>query len=304
VARVAVVGVGAVGTAMVAAVQQAGGHELVLCARRPVDGLSLQSSDGWTIDIVAPVVTEPDQLAPADWVLLAVKTYQARSTEGWLRRLCGAETTVVVLQNGIEQRESVRGLVSDGAVVPAVVWLNLDRVSGGRVRHIAGHNVLVPDEPRGRAFADLLAGTFVQAVATVDFRTEAWRKLAINAVTSLEALAGRDSGMFRIDEVRELGRQLAAECIAVARADGADLSDDGGSDVVARLVAMKDSRASILFDRLSDRPLEWNARNGVIRRLGARYGVPTPVSDVIVPLLIAASGERWVEVGPSPASTP
>jgi 2-dehydropantoate 2-reductase len=303
VARVAVVGLGAVGTAMAAAVQQAGGHELVLCARRPVDGLSLQSSDGGTIDIVAPVVTEPDRLAPADWVLLAVKAYQARGVEGWLRRLCGAETTVVVLQNGIEHRESVRGLVPDGAVVPAVVWLNLDRVAAGRVRHIAGRNVLVPDEPRGRAFAELLAGTFVQIVVTPDFRIEAWRKLAINAVTSLEALAGRDSGIFRIAEVRELGRRLAAECVTVARAAGVDLPDDGGAEVVARLAVMEDSRASILFDRLSDRPLEWDARNGVIRRLGAQYGVPTPVSDVIVPLLIAASGERWVEADPSPAST-
>jgi 2-dehydropantoate 2-reductase len=196
-----------------------------------------------------------------------------------------------------------RGLVPDGAVVPAVVWLNLDRVPGGRVRHIAGRNVLVPDEPRGRAFAKLLAGTFVEVVATVDFRIEAWRKLAINAVTSLEALAGRDSGMFRIDELRELGRRLAAECVAVARADGVDLPDDGGAEVVARLAVMKDSRASILVDRLSDQPLEWDARNGVIRRLGARYGVPTPVSDVIVPLLIAASGERWVEAHPSPSST-
>jgi 2-dehydropantoate 2-reductase len=68
---------------MAATVQQAGGHELVLCARRPVEGLSLQSSDGWTIDIASPVVTEPDRLAPADWVLLAVKAYQARGTEGW-----------------------------------------------------------------------------------------------------------------------------------------------------------------------------------------------------------------------------
>jgi 2-dehydropantoate 2-reductase len=301
VARVAVVGVGAVGTAMAAAIEQAGRHELVLCARRPVDGLSLQSSGGWAIDIAAPVVTEPDRLAPADWVLLAVKAYQARSTEGWLRRLCGAETTVVVLQNGIEQRESVRGLVPDGAVVPAIVWLNLDRAPGGRVQHITGHNVFVPDQPRGRAFAELLAGTFVQVVATAEFRIEAWRKLAINAVTSLEALAGRDSGMFRIDEVRELGRRLAAECVAVARADGVDLLDDGGAEVVARLAGMKDSRASILFDRLNDRPLEWDARNGVIRRLGARYGVPTPVSDVIVPLLVAASGERWVEADPLPA---
>ena len=35
------------------------------------------------------------------------------------------------------------------------------------------------------------------------------------------------------------------------------------------------------------RPLEWEARNAVVRRLRARHGIPTPVSDVIVPLLAA-----------------
>ena len=48
-----------------------------------------------------------------------------------------------------------------------------------------------------------------------------------------------------------------------------------------------DMGTSILFDRLAGRPMEWDARNGVVRRLGARHGVPTPVSDVLVPLLAA-----------------
>jgi 2-dehydropantoate 2-reductase len=51
-----------------------------------------------------------------------------------------------------------------------------------------------------------------------------------------------------------------------------------------------DLGTSILFDREAGRELEWDARNGVVARLGARHGVPTPVSDVIVPLLAAASG--------------
>jgi 2-dehydropantoate 2-reductase len=43
-----------------------------------------------------------------------------------------------------------------------------------------------------------------------------------------------------------------------------------------------DMGTSMLFDRLAGRRLEWEARNGVITRLGARHGIPTPVSDDVV----------------------
>ena len=52
-----------------------------------------------------------------------------------------------------------------------------------------------------------------------------------------------------------------------------------------------DAGTSILADREAGRPLEWDARNGVVARLGAAHGIPTPISDVIVPLLAAASGD-------------
>jgi len=81
---------------------------------------------------------------------------------------------------------------------------------------------------------------------------------------------------------------LSCECVAVARADGADLADEDAQHILDRLAAMApDMSTSILFDRLAGRPMEWDARNGVVRRLGARHGVPTPVSDVLVPLLAA-----------------
>ncbi|EOY5385668.1 hypothetical protein ACP6OU_001054 [Cronobacter muytjensii] len=41
--------------------------------------------------------------------------------------------------------------------------------------------------------------------------------------------------------------------------------------------------------RGGNRPLEWDSRNGVIQRYGAQAGIATPISDVIVPLLAAAS---------------
>lgn len=46
---------------------------------------------------------------------------------------------------------------------------------------------------------------------------------------------------------------------------------------------------SILTDHQAGQPLEWNARNGVIQRKSRARGVPTPISDVLVRLLAAAS---------------
>ena len=36
-------------------------------------------------------------------------------------------------------------------------------------------------------------------------------------------------------------------------------------------------------------PLEWDIRNGVILRKARQHGLPAPISQVVVPLLAAAS---------------
>jgi 2-dehydropantoate 2-reductase len=46
---------------------------------------------------------------------------------------------------------------------------------------------------------------------------------------------------------------------------------------------------SLLADRLAGRPMEIEARNGVIVRFGERHGIPTPCNRTIVSLLKAAA---------------
>ncbi len=53
--------------------------------------------------------------------------------------------------------------------------------------------------------------------------------------------------------------------------------------------APADLGTSILADRQANRPLEWDIRNGVVQRYGRARGIPTPISDVLVPLLAAGS---------------
>jgi 2-dehydropantoate 2-reductase len=103
-------------------------------------------------------------------------------------------------------------------------------------------------------------------------------------------LTMRRSGMFRRDDVLRLSRVYLEECLAVARAEGAKLGDDVITQILMRLRnAPPDIATSMLGDREARKPLEWDTRNGVILRMARRHGLPAPVSEVIVPLLAAAS---------------
>ena len=282
--QVAVVGPGAIGATVAAAVK---GAELALYGRTPHQRLLVEREGGGTAVVPGPVLTDPSAARPADVVLLAVKAHQTEAAAPFLRALCRDGTVVVVLQNGVEQRELVGPHAPGATILPAIVWVPVEGIGPGHVRVRGDLRLTLPDEPAAHAIAELIDGVELAH----DFATAAWRKLAINAVAGLMVLAGRRAGMFRRPDVAALARALAAETLAVARAEGADLPDAVADELVAEFAAYpEDLGSSILFDHEAGRPLEWDARNGVVQRLGARHGVPTPVSDVIVPLLAAASG--------------
>jgi 2-dehydropantoate 2-reductase len=287
---IAVVGPGAIGSTM-AALLYAAGHQVLLCGHTPRDRVEVRPDDKDPIVVPGPVLTDPaDVGGPVDVVLLAVKDTQNQSASGWLAGLCDDSTVVCALQNGIEQIERVGPLCPSSEVVPAVVWFSAEPHSEGWIRLRTGVRLVLPESGGAHTVADLLRGSDVTVELDPDFVTAAWRKLLVNALADLMVLTGRRSGMFRRDDVAALSLRYLAECLAVARAEGADLADDVIDEIVGMFAkAPEDMTTSMLTDREAHRQLEWDIRNGVISRKARQHGLATPISDVIVPLLAAAS---------------
>ena len=282
-------GPGAVGTTVAALLYKAG-HSVTVCGRTARDSIELRPDGEDPIVVPGPVHTDPgDVTGPVGVVLLAVKATQNDDAAGWLARLCGERTIVTVLQNGVEQVEQVQPHCPSSSVIPGIVWYSAETQPRGWVRLRTEAALVLPSGRAAETVAELLRGAGCRVDCDPDFITASWRKLLTNALAGFMALSGRRSGMFRRDDVTELSRRYVAECVAVARAEGARLPD-GVVDEMAGLFrhAPEDMGTSILTDRVNHRPMEWDIRNGVIIRKARAHGLATPISDVVVPLLAAA----------------
>ena len=288
-ARIAIIGVGAIGSVIAALLQQAGGHEVVLCVRRPLAELTVETPDG-SVEVQARVVTDPADAPAVDWVLVATKAYDVAGAAKWLEQLDASGAPVAVLQNGVEHRERFAPYVPMNSILSVVVDCPAERQSPERVRQRGVMHLKAPDEELGRAFVDLFAGTAADAAVVPDFATVAWRKLCHNAAGVLPALLLQPSGVLRGQAIGETALQIVRECAAVGRAEGARLDDDVAEAVLrAYRAAPADGINSLHADRLAGRPMEIDARNGVIVRLGKKHGIPTPCNQMAIALLEAAA---------------
>lgn len=171
-------------------------------------------------------------------------------------------------------------------MLPVVIEMSAERAAPGRIRQRSAGRLVVPDGDVGVAFAALIEGTPIEIATTDDFTTAAWRKLVLNAAGVVQPLTGLSAAVVRRPRIAALARDIAAEAVAVGRAAGARLDPDLPDQVVDRLKASApDSINSMLADRLARRPMEIDARNGVVVRLGATHGVPTPLNAMAVALL-------------------
>ncbi|MGV7092233.1 oxidoreductase [Siccibacter turicensis] len=286
---IALIGPGAIGTTVAAALHEVGRIPR-LCGRTAHPQLILRHDDG-EIVVPGPVLSDPSGVThPVDLVFIAVKTTQVADSADWLAALCDKNTVVCALQNGVEQTAQLAPYVNGAAVVPSVVWFPAQREPDASVWLRAKPRLTLPDTPQATRIVDALSGTRCAVELSPDFTSVAWRKLLQNAVAGLMVLANRRAGMFAREDVTTLALAYLRECLAVARAHGAVLSDGVVQEIVDGFhAAPPDLGTSILADRQANRPLEWDIRNGVIQRYGRAQGISTPISDVLVPLLAAGS---------------
>ena len=287
-ATILLIGPGAIGATLAAWLAQDDRHQVSVAARTPFDSIEVRTPEG-VIHAKPRVFTQAAQVKPVDWVLVATKTYDSDAAAKWFDTACGPSTRVAIIQNGVEHLARFEKHFDPRRLVPVMIDLPADRLSPGKTIQRGAAHLVVPVGKNGADFAKLFAHTNFDLQLTEDFTTAVWRKLCLNSAGAVSAVLLRGARISHHEGVAEIMRSIVRECIAVGRAEGATLADTVPDEIVAGARrAPPDAENSMVADRRAGRPMEIDARNGVIVRLGRKHGIPAPVNALMVALLEAA----------------
>lgn len=287
-ARIAIIGPGAIGGTLAGNLVRAGHHDIVLIGRRESKGLRVGFPEGDTVT-TGPVVADPARVTGGfDWVLVATKAYAAEATGAWLNAIRSTETRVAIFQNGVEHRERFQPWVPDACLVPVVIDCPAERPEPEHIVQRGPLDMIAADDENGRDLRRLFAGADERFALTEDFMTAAWHKLTRNSIAVLNAMTLQPNAIMHEEAMGEAALGIAREAITVGRAAGAQLEDDL-ADWVLKVTreAPLDGVNSLLADRLAKRETELDARNGAIVRTGRRLGVPTPLNAMGIAVVAA-----------------
>jgi 2-dehydropantoate 2-reductase len=226
-------------------------------------------------------------------VLVTTKAYDSDAAARWFEKSFGPRTRLAVIQNGVEHVERFARYVDADRIVPVMIDCPATRHSPGHVTQGGPIHIVVPAGAHGADFVGLFAGLGLDVRETPDFITAVWKKLCLNSAGAVSTVLLEPAGIAHHEGVAEILRAIVRECVAVGRARGAKLGDEIAAEIVERMRGgPRDASNSMLADRRAGRPMEVDARNGVIVRYGREHGIPTPINALMVAMLEAAEGSH------------
>lgn len=310
--NIAIIGAGAIGSALGALLCRAG-HQVTLIARTAQveairrDGLRVDGARGeFTVRVAA---AEALDFRP-ELVLLTVKTQDVVDAVQANRAFLEG-VPLVSFQNGVRSDELLAKVLSPQQLVSAVVNIHATYLAPGTVTLLYPGPVVI-GRPYGRndAQTEAIAATLRGAVPTSlshDIRGAHWLKLIVNLNNAFPALSNATFHQIYADPaLRLLAVKVMLEGLHVAKRAGIRLRSlpDTPAALIyliewlplrlaAAIAAAKarrfESRWPLLGSTLQSlrrhRPTEIDYLNGEVLRLGRELGMATPLNAVLVEMV-------------------
>jgi 2-dehydropantoate 2-reductase len=298
-AKVAIVGCGAMGS-VYAGLMASAGHEVFGITLWPdhaaainAHGLRVQGASGdRTVAIRASTTT--DGIGLCDLVIVATKAYDIDAAAQSVPPLLGPDTPVQAIQNGLGSAERVAAVVGPDRVAVGVVGGFGASIPAPGHAHHNGMEMIRFGAYAGmsRARLEASAQPWTSAGFKValfdDIGRMVWEKLIMNvAFSGTCCLTGMTLGEVMTSEYAwKVAEACSREAVAVAAAAGIRL-DVGDPIAHVRRLAGKIpfARPSTLLDQMAGRRCEIDAINGAIPRVGRQFGVAAPVNEMVVALV-------------------
>jgi 2-dehydropantoate 2-reductase len=261
------------------------------------------------------IAYSPDRLQGTwDTIILATKAHHTPAAARALLPHLDPTGCVISAQNGLNEL-TIAEVVGEGRTVGAFVNFGADYLEPGVVLYGGRGTVAVGEafgpqdarlSSRALRIRDMLRDFDERAIATANIFGYLWAKEAYGAMLFATALTNDSiADCLAAPEYRELYIALAREVLAVALAQGVRPESFDGFDPAVYLPDAPPGAAARSLDDLvahnrksakthsgiwrdlavRKRPTEVDAQLGIVVRLGAEAGVPTPLTARVVTLI-------------------
>ncbi|HEY1823408.1 MAG TPA: 2-dehydropantoate 2-reductase [Trebonia sp.] len=309
--KVAVVGAGAIG-AYVGAALHRGGAEVHLLAR----GAHLAAMRERGVTVLSPrgdfhahphATDDPSEIGQVDIVFLGLKAYSYADAGPLLSPLLRPGTGVVAAQNGIpwwyfhglpgpyqgrrveaaDPNGAVSAVIPPEAAIGCVVYCSAEIDSPGVIRHVEGTRFSIgePDgtiSARCTAFSQAMAAGGLKCPVEKDLRSDIWLKLLGNVAFNPVSVLTRAT----MDEIAEHPgtRQLVLNMMYETAEIAARLGSPPKISVERRFAGAAKvgaHKTSMLMDFEAGKPLETDVLLKAPIELAHLVGVPAPTLELV-----------------------
>ncbi|HKR43284.1 MAG TPA: 2-dehydropantoate 2-reductase [Paraburkholderia sp.] len=274
------------------------GHDVVFIGRHShvaamnQDGLRIQSQ---TFDVRVPVraATKIEASSGADVVFVCVKSTDTAEVARTLGQVLAPGAIVVSLQNGVDNAALLRAAIAQ-PVICAAVYVASEMAGPGHLLHHGRGDLAIEASPHSEALAKVLRAAKIPTQIAADVHATLWQKLILNcAYNAVSAIVQLPLGaMSHRDALRETMREVVAECLAVAAAEGVHFEHDATrlvEQIEATIPASQYS--STAQDLARGKHSEIDFLNGAIVRRGMIAGIATPANRTLHTLVKVLEGK-------------
>ncbi len=328
--KICVYGAGAIGAYLGAQLASAGA-EVSFVARGPhlvamqKSGVRLQADGGERV-VKVRCASDPRELGPQDYVIVALKAHSVPGVVDLMRPLLGPDTAIVTAVNGIPYwyfykhggefaGTRLASVDPDGKqwdvlgperAIGCVVYPAAEIVEPGVIRHVYGKKFPI-GEPSGersdriQRLHDIMNAADLDAPIRDNIRDEIWLKLWGNlCFNPISALTHATLDVITSNPAtRAVSKTMMLEAKAIADRFGVHFRVD-----VERRIdgagAVGAHKTSMLQDLEANRPMEIDPLLTVVQEMGRLVGQATPTIDTVVALIKLR--ERIAQQPPLPVS--
>jgi 2-dehydropantoate 2-reductase len=257
-------------------------------------GLQIQSRDGdFSLSPEQVKVYEsPEQMPPADLVLVTLKTTANDQLEELIKPILKSDSAIVTLQNGLGNEDRLAELFGPDRILGGMAFVCINRTEPGKIVHLDHGRIHLgefasPPGARTNRIAEIFNTGAVPCRVLDNLIVGRWDKLVWNvpfnglgALLDLttDKLIGSERGM-------ALVRRIMREVIAAAAGAGINLKSEIIEEKIRYTHTMGAYQTSMQIDRQLKRPLEIEAILGNPLKLTHRRNVVTPAMEMIYNLL-------------------